>query len=105
MRLRGSLPAAMSPARELERIDLEYVLPLRWDAETSARESDGLCDYLVWLSTIVDVTVVDGSGLGVFRRHQSLWGRSVRHLRPDSEPGLNGKVAGVITGVSRSRHE
>jgi hypothetical protein len=86
-------------------IDAEYVLPLRWSAETSRREVAGLAAYLTWLLGIVDVTVVDGSEPAVFERHAQLWPRDVRHLRPGPWPGRNGKVAGVVTGVRAARHE
>lgn len=95
----------MSVIAGLERLDLEYVLPLKWDTATSALLAPGLCDYLAWLATSVDVTVVDGSERSIFDRHHNLWGGVVRHLRPDTPPGPNGKVVGVITGVTRARHE
>jgi hypothetical protein len=85
--------------------DVEYVLPLRWDLATSEREAAGLSDYLRWLATVVDVTVVDGSTDEVFARHRGLWADHVRHIRPDGARGLNGKVTGVVTGVVRARHE
>ena len=85
-------------------LDLEYVLPLRWDDETSARESPELASYLGWLCTVADVTVVDGSEEAVFRAHGQWWGSTVRHVRPVGQ-GLNGKVPGVVTGVLGSRHE
>lgn len=86
-------------------VDAEYVLPLRWAQEVSRHESGALGDYLAWLSSQVDVTVVDGSPPEVFARHHQLWGSDVRHLRPDPWPGRNGKVGGVVTGIRASRHE
>jgi hypothetical protein len=86
-------------------LDAEYVLPLRWSHEISGREAADLGEYLSWLSTLVDVTVVDGSPQKVFDRHRRLWLADVRHLRPEPWPGRNGKVGGVVTGIRASRHE
>lgn len=87
------------------RIELEYVLPLAWSAETSAREADRLGCYLRLLAETVDVTVVDGSADDVFDRHHDQWSGAVRHVRPAPRPGANGKVAGVVTGVQLARHD
>jgi hypothetical protein len=84
------------------RLAVEYVLPLRWVEDSGLAE---LTDYLVQLTGWVDVTVVDGSPAAVFRRHAERWEGLVRHLPPEPWPGRNGKVAGVVTGVSRARHE
>ena len=94
-----------APAAATGRLDLEYVLPLRWDRVASAREVPGMTAYLAWLGSVVDVTVVDGSEQDVFRRHHALWSPMVRHLPPQARPGPNGKVAGVVTGVFGARHE
>jgi hypothetical protein len=88
-----------------DHLDLEYVLPLRWDSATSAREEPGMTTYLARLSASVDVTVVDGSAEDVFTRHHELWSALVRHVRPEGWLGPNGKVAGVVTGVFGARHE
>ena len=77
-------------------------MPLKWAAGTDPGE---MTAYLLALSTEVDLTVVDGSEPEVWERHDRLWGGHVRHLRPDPWPGRNGKVAGVVTGVRRARHE
>ena len=73
--------------------------------EVSRRDAGELTDYLRRLSRLVDVTVVDGSDAATFRRHHELWSAHVRHLAPEPWPGRNGKVAGVVTGVHRARHE
>ncbi len=86
-------------------LDVEYVLPLRWSGDVSRRDAGELTDYLRRLSRLVDVTVVDGSDAATFRRHHDLWSTDVRHLSPETWPGRNGKVAGVVTGVRRARHE
>jgi hypothetical protein len=84
---------------------VEYVLPLKWSASASEREADGLSSYLQWLSQRCRVTVVDGSEPEVFARHAHRWGQLVRHIPPAPWPALNGKVAGVVTGVRAARHE
>jgi len=84
------------------RIDAEYVLPLRWHDD---RDLVNLTAYLRRLSTWIDVTVVDGSEPRLFRRHAEAWGRDVRHVRPTPTRGANGKVVGVLTGLSLARHE
>jgi hypothetical protein len=85
-----------------DRFAGEYVLPLRWADDSAA---DELTTYLEKLSTWIDVTVVDGSAPALFDSHAGRWAHIVRHLPPDPRPGGNGKVAGVMTGVARSRHE
>jgi hypothetical protein len=85
-----------------EGVGCEYVLPLRWDGEQGL---DELTHYLLGLPDWVDVTVVDGSPGAVFRAHERAWAGRLRHLRPQPWPGANGKVAGVVTGVRRARHE
>lgn len=84
------------------RLALEYVVPLRWPAGTDPTELTG---YLRALARSVDVTVVDGSAPEVWEGHHRLWARAVRHVRPAPWPGRNGKVAGVVTGVTTARHE
>lgn len=83
-------------------LEVEYVLPLKWTAGEDPYE---LAAYLRLLSKWLDVTVVDGSDPEVFDRHRRLWTPWVRHMRPEPRPGRNGKVAGVVTGVSAARHE
>jgi len=86
-------------------LDVEYVLPLRWSPEVSRHSSGPLTEYLRQLSRLADVTVVDGSAAATFAHHHELWSGHVRHLPPDPWPGRNGKVAGVVTGIRRARHE
>jgi hypothetical protein len=85
-----------------QRLDAEYVLPLRWPARADLADLTG---YLATLSESVDVTVVDGSDGDEFDRHAAAWGRWARHVRPDPWPGRNRKVAAVVTGVRWARHE
>ena len=81
-----------------------YVLPLR---RTDASGAGDLRSYLAWLAERLEVIVVDGSPPEVFAAHADAWaGIAVRHVRPD--PGidvLNGKVAGVLTGLGHVRGE
>src|SRR5690242_1886606 len=86
-------------------LDVEYVLPLRWSPDVSRQCTGPLTDYLRRLSRLADVTVVDGSSAATFARHHELWADQVRHVPPDPWPGRNGKVAGVVTGIRRARHE
>ena len=78
-----------------------YVLPLR---RTDASGTADLGGYLAWLAERLDVIVVDGSPPEVFEAHAGAWaGIALRHVRPD--PGidvLNGKVAGVLTGLGHA---
>ncbi|MGI8800775.1 MAG: glycosyltransferase [Solirubrobacteraceae bacterium] len=72
-------------------------MPLRrWEQ----LDPDPLPDYLEWLTTRVEVIVVDGSAPELFARHREAWGRLVTHV-PVAPTLLtaNGKVGGVITGV------
>lgn len=84
------------------RLDVEYVVPLRWAAGTDPSEMTG---HLQDLARDIDVTVVDGSAPEVWERHHALWSAAVRHVRVGDWPGRNGKVAGVVTGVRLARHE
>jgi len=82
-------------------MDLDYVLPLRWEDDA---ELDGLSAYLRWLARHVRVIVVDGSPAGPYDRHARHWRGLVTHVRPDGGLGFaNGKVAGVTTGLRLAR--
>ena len=74
-----------------------YVLPLRWSGRGDTAE---MTSYLRWLSTRLEVIVVDGSPPDVYEHHAGAWSSLVKHIRPDSDLSfVNGKVNGVITGV------
>ncbi len=86
----------------LPTLDAEYVLPLRWSSDDGLAELTG---YLRRLSRWIEVTVVDGSDEPLFRAHARSLPPEVRHCRPTVRPGLNGKVAGVMTGVQLARSD
>ncbi|MFF0991423.1 glycosyltransferase [Kocuria nitroreducens] len=79
-----------------------YVLPLKWADDDGLA---GLVHYLAEVTTWLPVTVVDGSAESLFTAHRRALPESVEHVRPEPWPGANGKVAGVMTGVRRSREE
>jgi hypothetical protein len=85
-----------------DRLPGEYVIPLRWDDD---RGVDELTAYLARVSRWMDVTVVDGSPTALFQNHDRRWAPLVRHVAPDPRPGGNGKVAGVMTGLTLARHD
>ncbi|MFJ6002518.1 glycosyltransferase [Arthrobacter sp. NPDC092385] len=87
------------------RYAAEYILPLKWTDKGPVTE---LASYLRELVRWMDVTVVDGSADPFFERHADAFPAGVRHLRPDPgavRQGGNGKVQGVLTGLSAARHE
>jgi hypothetical protein len=102
--------ARWSPVRQSDRVTrlaAEYVLPLRWDDEADLPE---LTHYLGRLSAWIDVTVVDGSAPAVFTTLHRSWAdliaaQRLRHVPPAVSGAINGKVAGVVTGVRQARHE
>jgi hypothetical protein len=61
--------------------------------------------YLDALAKLVPVIVVDGSPPAVFAHHAASWPRAVLHVPVDDDRrgDLNGKVAGVVTGLRRVR--
>ncbi|MDB5069928.1 MAG: hypothetical protein JWM87_1039, partial [Candidatus Eremiobacteraeota bacterium] len=80
-----------------------YVLPIRRTALVSCDEE--LCAYLDALTRLLPVVVVDGSPPEIFARHAATWPRSIVHVPVDEDRriDLNGKVAGVVTGLRRVR--
>lgn len=85
-------------------LDASYVLPLR---RSSGGPSEEMTAYLAWLASRVDVVVIDGSPEPVFAAHDRAWrGLPLRHVAPDpAVDGLNGKVAGVLTGIPLARFD
>jgi hypothetical protein len=83
-------------------VETTYVLPIR---RTTVIKDDELTAYLAALVRLVPVIVVDGSPAGVFAHHAASWPPAVVHVPVDADRrgDLNGKVAGVVTGLRRVR--
>ena len=66
-----------------------------------------LVAYARWLAARVELIVVDGSDSPVFAEHARRLGDRIVHVAPDADVRdyVNGKVAGVITGLRRASHE
>ena len=78
-------------------LDATYILPLKWQDTHGTQE---MTRYLTWLSTQLEVIVVDGSPLEVYDHHEGRWASLVKHIRPDPDLNfINGKVDGVTTGI------
>lgn len=79
--------------------DTTYVLPIR---RTAAADGEFVA-YLARLATMLPVVVVDGSPPEIFAAHAARWPAAIRHLPVDDDRAgdLNGKVAGVVTGLRR----
>jgi Glycosyl transferase family 2 len=86
-----------------QQIGCTYILPLRSDVERRGE----LDQYLREVSLrCAEVIVVDGSPPEVFAGNARAWRDHVRHMPPDPAPAaLNGKAAGVNTGVRHASHE
>jgi hypothetical protein len=84
--------------------DFSYVVPVRW---SDGEQRDALAGYLRQLRQhCAEPIVVDGSPQPVFRANAAAWGEHAIHLAPDpAEACLNGKVAGVRTGIHLASHE
>jgi hypothetical protein len=80
-----------------------YVLPVRLNEPAP----DDLIRYVQMLSRRCDVIVVDGSAAPIFASFDGRCGPGVRHVAPDAETAglINGKVAGVLTGLRLARCE
>lgn len=94
----------MSEGVQSEKLDLSYVVPVRWRDGAQRGE---LGEYLAQIAPLVaEVIVVDGSEPEVFAANAAAWGEQVRHVPPgEGETWLMGKVAGVRTGVELASHE
>jgi hypothetical protein len=81
---------------------LTYVLPIR---RTAPVKDDELPAYLDAVASLVPVIVVDGSPPDVFAHHAASWPAAIVHVPVDEDrrADLNGKVAGVVTGLRRVR--
>lgn len=85
-------------------LNASYILPLRRHHGPPSQE---LTSYLRWLAPRVDLVVVDGSPDLVRRADAEAWRNlPLRHVAPDAGVAtLNGKVAGVLTGLRLARCE
>jgi hypothetical protein len=85
-------------------IGCSYIVPVRWSDGGLRRN---LADYLARIARLCgEVIVVDGSDQTVFAANAKAWSGCARHIRPDpSERWLNGKVAGVRTGIRGASFE
>jgi len=83
--------------------DTTYVLPIRRTARAS--DDEDLAGYLRELVRIVPVVVVDGSPPDVVAAHRARWPSAAQHVVVDEDRriDLNGKVAGVVSGLRRVR--
>ena len=87
-----------------ERLDLSYVVPVRWRDGAQRGE---LAAYLARIAPLVaEVIVVDGSAPDVFAANAAALGEHARHVPPAAgEEWLMGKVAGVRSGVELASRE
>ncbi len=83
-----------------------YVLPIRIPAADDLA-ADRLSGYLQQLERWCDdLIIVDGSPNQRHQTNRRVWDGVGRHVAPDQAHScLNGKVAGVLTGVDLARHE
>ncbi|MEA2587706.1 MAG: hypothetical protein QOH66_633 [Actinomycetota bacterium] len=82
---------------------LTYVVPVRLERGDAVEE---LAAYLQHLTGHVEVVVVDGSLPAAWQRNHAAFGDGIRHLGVDPRFAcLNGKVAGVTTGIHAATHE
>jgi len=82
-------------------VPISCVLPIRVSAPALPEWSD----YVRWLSARTEVIVVDGSPSSVFADHaRRLAGTGAAHVAPDPDLRhlINGKVAGVLSGMRRA---
>jgi hypothetical protein len=94
----------MTPWSSGDRLELAYVLPLRWNETGGLVE---LCDYLTdLLRSVGQLIVVDGSPVDVFEAVDASLPRDIEHIPPDPRhSGAMGKVPGVLTGLDRVRSD
>ena len=87
-----------------ERLDLTYLVPVRW---RDGAQRDGLAAYLGRIAPLcAETIVVDGSPPEVFAANAAAWGDLVTHVPPDpGESFLMGKVSGVRTGIRAASRE
>jgi hypothetical protein len=84
-------------------IPVSYVIALKWQDDSGL---DELVQYLKTLRGQCEVLVVDGSPEPLFSQHARAFEGLARHLAVDpAHSCLNGKVAGVHTGIAAATHE
>jgi hypothetical protein len=88
----------------IERLDLSYVVPIRWRDGSQRAE---LASYLGRIAPYcAEVIVVDGSDPDVFAANGAAFGEGVVHVPPgEEESWLMGKVSGVRTGLRLASRE
>ena len=78
-----------------------YVLPIA----ACTPQLRALSGYLQRLGRMIDdVIVVDGSAPEIFAIHAQAWAGILRHMPPETRT-TNGKVGGVMTGVTAAKHD
>lgn len=93
------------PCGEPPRVDLEVVVPVRWDGTVAPEVEAAFEASLAAVAAVCDLTVVDGSTSPGSELRRERWARHARILTPDPVwAGPNGKVTGAVTGVVASRH-
>ena len=93
-------------------MDVTYVLPIRCPSRSRPRRDeraphrhDELVASLRELADAgVEIVVVDNSDRATFAEHERAIGAFATHLEPTSSTA-NGKVANVLTGLERARHD
>lgn len=85
------------------KLDLSYVVPIRWRDGT---QRDELAEYLERIAPhCAEVIVVDGSEADVFAANAAVFAGHVTHVPvAEGEESLMGKVSGVRTGVRLASH-
>jgi hypothetical protein len=82
---------------------LSYILPIRSERPAGA----DLVAYVRALAERLEVIVADGSPAEALARNAVNWAPPVIHIQVDADLRdlVNGKVAGVLTGLRRASHE
>lgn len=99
-------PRPETPVDRAGRLDLEVVVPVRWDGPVDPATEEALLRSLRTMAAVCDVTLVDGSRGAEADVRRRRWEREVRVITPDPVwGGPNGKVTGAMTGVAAARHD
>jgi hypothetical protein len=102
---RQVVAAALGPDASRRLLVIDYILPIR--CETCIPDvHDALIRYLATLAADARVIVADGSPVTVAKVHADRFGSVVVHRRVEEDlRSLNGKVAGVRTGLRHATAE